>query len=129
MRVNGSAPRRRGSEWERRVRDYFRARGYDAERRYGAGRGDDVGDLVVGAWVPLLIECKAVQRSERSLWLDAARRKLPRLDRRAVPVIVERRRSHDVSRAYVTLDLAGFCDLIDQVAARVAHLDERDDVG
>ena len=120
----GAGPRRIGSDWERKVRDHLRRRGFDAERSYGAGRPDDVGDLVVGAWIPLLVECKAAKRSERAAWMDEARAKGP-ARAGAVPLVVEKRRRKDVGSAFVTLDLDGFCDLIEAVARRVADLDER----
>ena len=126
--TGGAGPRRVGSAWERAVRDYLRGRGYDAERAYGAGRPDDVGDLIVGAWVPLLVECKVAKRSERASWIDEARAKVAAWRSAAVPVIVEKRRRKPVDDAYVTLDLAGFCDLLDAVARRVSDLDERDPV-
>ena len=122
----GAGPRRVGSEWERRVRDHFRARGFDAERAYGAGRADDVGDLVVGAWVALLVECKAAARSERARWIDEAREKVSRWRSGAIPLVVEKRRRKPVGSAYVTLDLDGFLDLIDRIAHKIADLDERD---
>ncbi len=118
----GAGPRRVGSQWERDVRDYLSERGYDAERAYGAGRPDDVGDLIVGAWVPLLVECKVAKRSERAGWLDEARAKGP-VEAGAIPVIVEKRRRKGPGDAYVTLDLAGFCALIDAVARRIADLE------
>lgn len=126
--TGGAGPKIVGSEWERRVVAYLRERGFDAERLYGAGRPDDVGDLYVGAWVPLLVECKAAVRSERAVWIDALRRKVARSRDRAIPIIVERRRGkRNAGEGFVTLDLAGFCDLIEQIAKRVGDLDERDE--
>ena len=122
----GAGPRRVGSQWERDVRDYFRSRGFDAERAYGAGRNDDVGDLIIGAWVPLLVEAKAGKRSERAAWIDEARLKVDRWRSSAIPLVVEKRRRKKVEDAYVTLDLDGFCSLIEAVARRIADLDERD---
>ncbi len=81
------------------------------------GRADAVGDLVVGAWVPLLVECKAAKRSERAVWIDEARAKVERSRATAVPIIVEKRRGRsDAGGAFVTLDLDGFLDLIDRIA-------------
>lgn len=124
--TGGKSPHRIGDDWERRVRDYLRSRGFDAERAYGAGRPDDVGDLIVGAWVPLLVECKAGRKSERGVWIREAREKVTTTRAGAIPVVVERRRGSPVETAFVTLDLDGFCSLIDAVARRVADLDERE---
>lgn len=112
--TGGARPKARGAAWERRVRDYFRERGYDCERAYGAGRHDDPGDLILGAWIPMLIDCKVAARSERARWIDELRRKIGRLAGRApIPFTVERRRSHPVAHAFVTFDLVGFVDLLD----------------
>lgn len=127
--INGKAMRERGAAFEREVAAYFRAHrsdaapnGYNASRTYGAGRPDDCGDLTVEAWAPLLVECKAVRKAERSAWMDAARVKLRDWGERfALPVIVEKRFGYSVGRAHVTMDLDGFLALLDAVAERSAE--------
>ncbi len=45
--TGGSAPKRKGSAFERDVVAYLREHGFpDAERAYGAGRPEDIGDVV-----------------------------------------------------------------------------------
>jgi hypothetical protein len=116
-----SPAKRKGDRSERAVRDYFIARGYECARTYGAGRPDDIGDLVIGARVPLLPDVKARRRSERAAWLDALRVKARRfrVDRRLkvdpLPVLIEPRRSCAIERAYVTVELRNFVDLLDAI--------------
>ncbi len=44
--MSGTAARRKGSIWERAVVAYLRQHGFPhAERAYGAGRPQDVGDI------------------------------------------------------------------------------------
>jgi hypothetical protein len=107
--TGGAGPKRKGAAWERRVRDAFRARGFDCERAYGAGRNDDVGDLHVFD-VPLDVDldCKSAARCERAEWLDRLR---ARSD--GIPFLIEKRRSRDVLDAYVTTDVRGLLDLFD----------------
>ena len=58
--TGGSAPKRKGSSFERDVVHYLQEHGFtDAERAYGAGRPEDIGDVV---GIPgATIECKAAK--------------------------------------------------------------------
>jgi Holliday junction resolvase len=71
MMPGGSAPKRRGSQFERDVVRYLREHGFaDAERAFGAGRPCDIGDIV---GVPgITIECKAARSIDLAGFVDEA---------------------------------------------------------
>src|SRR5665213_3000321 len=101
--------KRKGSQFERDVVAYLRANGHPyAERAYGAGRPDDVGDVdgVVG-WT---IECKNHRALELSAWLTEAEHERAN-GRRRFAAVVFKRRNRPTSDTYVLLDLATFARL------------------
>lgn len=67
--MSGTASKRKGSQFERDLVRELRARGWDAERAYGAGRPDDVGDI---AGLPVVVEAKACKRFDLAGWCDEA---------------------------------------------------------
>ena len=97
MSSGGVAPRRKGSQWECDVRDYLRSRGYQADRAYGAGRPDDVGDI---DGIPgFHIECKNHRRMDLAGWIDQAS------EGKGVPTLIVKRPRQPVGEAYVVMRL------------------------
>jgi hypothetical protein len=86
-----------------------------AERAYGAGRPNDVGDLegILGGRV--CVECKSAKRLELSTWMDEteAERVAARAD---YGVLVVKRRLRSAGEAYAVLPLG-------QLARLLAELD------
>ena len=107
--TGGSAPKRKGSQFERDVVGYLRERGFEAERAYGAGRPEDIGDVV---GVPgVCIECKAVREIDLAGFADEAERE--RLNaRQPYGVAIVKRRNKPIGAAYVVLDLEAFTRLV-----------------
>jgi len=100
---------RKGSQFERDVVSFLQANGHRyAERAYGAGRPQDVGDIdgLIG-WT---IECKNHRALELSAWLTEAEYERENGHRRFAAVIFKRR-GRPTCDAYVLLDLATFARL------------------
>jgi hypothetical protein len=107
--TGGSAPKRKGSAFERDVVGYLREHGFpDAERAYGAGRPEDVGDI---AGIPgVTVECKATKSIDLAGFVDEAEHE--RLNaRQPVAVVVVKRRGKSTAQAYVVMDLVTFARL------------------
>lgn len=110
MATNGSAMKRKGSAFERDVVAYLRANGFPyAERAYGAGRPEDVGDIDgVPGWT---IEAKAHKAIELASFVDEA--EIERLNgRRTFAAVVAKRRNRPTADSYVVLTLASFARLL-----------------
>ena len=108
--TGGSAPKRKGSQFERDVVRYLQAHGFpDAERAYGAGRPEDVGDI---AGVPgVTVECKATKSIDLAGFVDEAERE--RLNaRQPYGVAVVKRRGRSAADSYVVCNLATFARLV-----------------
>ena len=101
---------RKGSQYERDVVAYLRASGHPyAERHYGAGRPDDVGDLDgIPGWT---IECKNHRSIDLSGWADEAERERTN-GRQPFAAVIAKRRGKPVAQSYVVLDLATFARLL-----------------
>jgi hypothetical protein len=108
--TGGSAPKRKGSQFERDVVRYLQEHGFpDAERAYGAGRPEDVGDI---AGVPgVTVECKATKSIDLAGFVDEAERE--RLNaRQPYGVAVVKRRGRSAADSYVVCNLATFARLV-----------------
>jgi hypothetical protein len=77
----------------------------DAERAFGAGRPQDVGDVV---GIPgVCCEVKNHARLEFAQWVDEAERE--RINaRQPFAVVVAKRRGKSADKAYVVMDLESF---------------------
>jgi Holliday junction resolvase len=107
--TGGSAPKRKGSAFERDVVAYLREHGFsDAERAYGAGRPCDVGDVV---GIPgVTVECKAARQIDLAGFVDEADRERVNA-RQPFGVAIIKRRSKSTAQAYVAMSLETFCRL------------------
>lgn len=94
---------RKGSQWERDVVAYLKSAGFPhAERAYGAGRPDDVGDIDLG--LPVVLECKNHGRLELAQWVDET--EIERAQANAVfGVAVVKRRQRPAFDGYAVLPL------------------------
>ena len=107
--TGGSAAKRKGSAFEREVVRYLQEHGFaDAERAYGAGRPEDIGDVV---GVPgVTVECKAARSIDLAAFVDEAERE--RLNaRQPYGVAVVKRRGKSTGQSYVVLSLEAFTRL------------------
>jgi len=109
--MSGAASRRKGSTWERAVVAFLREHGHScAERAYGAGRPDDVGDVDgLPGWV---IECKDHQRLDLATWCDEAASEAANVPGGASWAVVAKRRGKGPGDAYVLTDLATFAEVL-----------------
>ena len=113
--TGGASPRRKGSAFERDVVGYLREHGFpEAERAYGAGRPEDVGDI---DGIPgVTVEVKNHARLALAQWIDEAERERVNA-RQPYGVVVVKRRGKSAASSYVVCDLATFTRLIaDEVA-------------
>ena len=108
--TGGSAPKRKGSQFERDVVRYLQEHGFpDAERAYGAGRPEDVGDI---AGVPgICCEVKNHARLELAQWVDEAESE--RINaRQPFAVVIAKRRGKGTAQSYVVMTLESFTRLV-----------------
>jgi Holliday junction resolvase len=108
--TGGAASKRKGSQFERDIAAYLREHGFpDAERAYGAGRPEDIGDVV---GIPgITVECKACRTIDLAGFVDEAERE--RLNaRQPYAVAIVKRRNKGVDRSYVVMDLEAFSRLM-----------------
>jgi Holliday junction resolvase len=108
--TGGSAPKRKGSQFERDVVHFLREHGFpDAERAYGAGRPEDVGDI---AGVPgVTVECKATRSIDLAGFVDEVERER-RHARQPYGVVVAKRRNKGAAQSYVVMTLESFTRLV-----------------
>lgn len=100
----------KGSAYERDVVKALRALGFDAERAYGAGRPDDVGDIDI-AGVPVAIECKNTQRLDLAGFVDEARTEA-RNAGVEIGVAIVKRRGRPASESYMVCRLDDGAELL-----------------
>jgi hypothetical protein len=108
--TGGSGAKRKGSAFERDVVHYLQEHGFvDAERAYGAGRPEDIGDIV---GVPgITVECKAVRQIDLAGFVDEAERERVNA-KQPFGVAVVKRRGKATSAAYVVVSLEAFAQLM-----------------
>jgi Holliday junction resolvase len=108
--TGGAGPKRRGSQFERDVVHHFRDHGFpDVERAYGAGRPEDIGDVV---GIPgICCEIKNHARLELARWIDEAERE--RLNaKQPFAVVIAKRRGKGAAQSYVVMTLESFTRLV-----------------
>lgn len=108
--VNGRAMKAKGSTFEREVVRYLVDHGHPyAERHYGAGRPDDVGDIDgIPGWTLELKNVKAMHLAE---WADEA--ECERVHgRQRFAAVIAKRRNRPTADAYVVLSLEQFAELL-----------------
>lgn len=106
--MSGSAAKRKGSQYERDLVAAFRAAGFDAERCYGAGRPDDVGDIEI-AGLPVVIEAKNHARLDLAGWTAEAAHEAANAGA-DLGVVIAKARGRNAAGSYliVRLDEGGF---------------------
>jgi hypothetical protein len=104
-----SPSKRKGSKYELDLVKEFRRLGFEAERCYGAGRPDDVGDLELTG-IPLVVEAKACARFDLAGWVDEARTEARNAGVDVGVVIVKAPRK-PIADSYVVMRLPEFADL------------------
>lgn len=113
IRRRNRANKRKGTAWETAIRNYLTEAGLDAERVAKKG-SSDIGDVVVRLddGHHMLIEAKDTIRPQLSEWLREAEVEAENYARhRRVnveyvhPVVIYKRRSHGVDKAYVVMEL------------------------
>jgi hypothetical protein len=108
--TGGKAPKAKGDQHERDVRDYLRRRGIDTERLAHAGTRVDVGDLFMPAFSWFALECKNQRKFELGPWLEHL---AERVAGRRWPILVVRRPRHpDPADAYVVMSLETFAEVL-----------------
>jgi Holliday junction resolvase len=96
----------KGDQWERDVVAYLRDHGHPhAERAYGAGRADDVGDI---DGLVTIIECKNAKRLDLAGWVDEMIRERDR-SQTGSGVLIVKRRGRPAGDAYVIQPLEQWC--------------------
>jgi Holliday junction resolvase len=108
--TGGAAPKRRGSAFERDVVHYFQTHGFPAaERTYGAGRPQDVGDI--GGLAGFVVEVKAHRSIDLAGFVDEA--EIERANAGAqFGVVIAKRRNKSTGQSYVVMDLESFARLV-----------------
>lgn len=106
--------KRKGSRFELDVRDYLRDRGYAAERCYGAGRSDDIGD--VRGLPGFVIEAKNQATLRFAEWM--AETEVERVNAgEPFGVLVAKRRMQPVAESYAVMPLRQLVDIVDRLQA------------
>jgi Holliday junction resolvase len=102
---------RKGANFERAVVAYLRDHGYPhAERSYGAGRPEDVGDI--DGLPGVVFELKAHRQIELASFLDEAEAERVNADAELAVVVIKRRGHSDVGRSYAVVTLAAMAELL-----------------
>jgi len=108
--TNGRQMKVKGATFERAVVEFLRCNGHPfAERHYGAGRPQDVGDIdgVTG----FTIECKAHKALDLAGWSDEA--ECERVNgRQPFAAVIAKRRNKPTGAAYVVMSLETFARLL-----------------
>jgi Holliday junction resolvase len=108
--TGGSAPKRKGSAFERDVVGFLTTHGFPhAERSYGAGRPEDVGDI--DGLPGFVIEAKAHRSIDLAAWVDEAETERVHAGQ-PFAVVVAKRRNKPTSAAYVVMTLEAFARLV-----------------
>lgn len=106
-----TASKRKGSEAERNVVKYLRRKGWgSAERAYGAGRPDDVGDI--SGLENVCIEVKNQKQMDLSGWLRELEVEKKNARATTGAVVHKKKGVADVAEWYATMPVAWWVDLL-----------------
>jgi Holliday junction resolvase len=108
-----SAAKRKGSQYERDVVKWLKSYGFEcAERAYGAGRHDDVGDIdgIDG----VVIECKNEKSFRIPQYLRELENEMTHADAETGVVLMKKRGTSNVSESYAVLPAWLWADLLKQ---------------
>lgn len=96
-----SPSKRKGSTYERAVVAWLRSEGWiHAERAYGAGRNDDVGDI---DGTPFCVECKAEKSIDIPGYLRELDREMDNGKYQMGVVLIKRRGAADAGDSYAVM--------------------------
>jgi len=105
----------KGSAYEREVVKALTEAGIYAERAYGAGRPDDVGDISgIPNWI---LECKNHAKFALSQWLAEAERERQNAKAKFGAVIIKKR-GKSAKESYVLLDFETFVKILKELNAK-----------
>jgi Holliday junction resolvase len=105
--------KRKGSEFERDTVKWLVSIGFEnAERAYGAGRQDDVGDI--DGIKHVTIECKNEKRIDLPQYLRELEVEMAHAKAKTGVVLVKRRGTKSVSDAYAVMPAWLWADLLKQ---------------
>lgn len=105
--------KRKGSQYERDVVKWLRSSGFAcAERAYGAGRQDDVGDIdgIDG----VVVECKNEKKIDLAGYLKELDNEMIHADAETGVVLVKKRGTTNVSESYAVMPAWLWVDLLKQ---------------
>jgi len=104
----------KGSAYEREVAKALTEDGIPAERAYGAGRPDDVGDISgIREWV---IECKNHAKFSLPQWLAEAEVERQNAKKKYGAVFIKRR-GKSAKESYVLIDYNTFVQILKELNA------------
>jgi len=108
--TGGSAPKRKGSAFEREVVTYLRGAGFPQASRTLAGATEDRGDISgVGN---IVLECKCASRIDLAGWLAEAQIEAENAGLPRFAVIAKRRGIADVAESYAIVPLWQLAELL-----------------
>lgn len=108
-----TAAKRKGSQYERDVVKWLRGMGYPcAERAYGAGRHDDVGDIdgING----VVIECKNEKAIRIPQYLRELEDEMTHADAETGVVLIKKRGTSNISESYAVMPAELWVNLLKQ---------------
>ena len=109
----GRAAKQKGSKYERDVVKWLRSVGFvDAERAYGAGRQDDVGDI--DGLDGVVIECKNEKTLRIPQYLRELDVEMENAGAETGVVLIKKRGTTNVSESYAVMPAKLWVDLLKQ---------------
>jgi Holliday junction resolvase len=108
--AGGSAPRRKGSAFERSVVAFLRASGFPQAARTLAGASEDRGDI--SGVANTVLECKSHNRLALAEWLSEARTEAKNAELARFAVVAKRRGVADVAESYAVVPLWLLAELL-----------------
>lgn len=116
-----NAAKRKGSAYERECVAFLKANGHpNAERAYGAGRRDDVGDI--DGIEDLTIECKNQKALALAAWMEELATEQANKRTRFGCLFIKRR-NRGVADSYVVMSLEQFASLINKTTSQTSKSD------
>ncbi len=115
--------KRKGSQWERDTKEWLNEKGFVyAERAYGAGRKDDVGDIrgING----VVIECKNEKAIRIPQYLRELEDEITHADAETGVVLVKKRGTSNVSEAYAIMTADLWINLLKQAGYNAQRIQQ-----